>query len=269
MEHEYEVKLDGPGMQVAQKLSRDKALGVLAVLMGTTTPQGGFASGGSQIGREARPDDMSVTIGEFISELNVRNNAERLAAIALYLGDEGGQKLVPKDDFPRLFQQSGEVPPKNLTRDLQIAVARRLLGEDHSKAGYFFVTKTGRNLLRGSATPSAVKTQKRGAGDQTGQEPSGSSTDGSEAVPKKRARRNATTVGKGPTARILALKASGWLKAPRSLQEILEELSRRGGNYKRTDLTRLMITLVEREELVRSKKALVDGGRKVWYYSAA
>ncbi|MDP9200534.1 MAG: hypothetical protein M3P26_01195 [Gemmatimonadota bacterium] len=212
--------------------------------------------------------DDSVTIGEFISDLNVKNNAERIAAIALFMDEQQDQRLVPKEDFPSWFQRSGEAPPKNLIRDLQTAVARRLVSEDHSKAGYYFVTKTGTDLLRGTGgraqSPARKRTSKR-----TTRKSSAGDDDDAGAPAQKRVRRNATATGKGLTGRILALKAAGWLDTPRTLQDILSELARRGGQYKRTDLTRLMITLVGREDLARSKKAGSKGDRKVWHYSAS
>ena len=116
----------------------------------------------------------------------------------------------------------------------------------------------GPQPVHGSATQSQLQTA-------TGTAAVGA---GRRKVGKRNSRRGSTGTSKGPTARILALKESGWFKTPRTVQEILAELARKGGNYKRTDLTRLMITLVDRDDLVRSKQVEGEGDKKVWHYSA-
>ncbi len=89
-----------------------------------------------------------------------------------------------------------------------------------------------------------------------------------ERSTRKAGRPRAGRSRKGPTQRILDMKTAGWFKGPKTLQEILAELSRRGSHHKRTDLTRLMQTLIRRGDLVREKVKSANGGREVWAYSA-
>lgn len=87
-----------------------------------------------------------------------------------------------------------------------------------------------------------------------------------ESDAKKRRARSATTSGIGPIERIRKLISDEWFSNPRTMNELLAELERRGASYKRTDLTRQMLMLVRAEELCRRKLVPPAGGKAVWHY---
>lgn len=260
----FSVRVSGPGVEVTRDVDQTTAFQVLSVLMGISPTKRSMPVRGVTPDSDEVTDTDDMTIGEFLSELNISNNAERIAGIALFQNERQGERLVAKEDLPSLFQRSGEAPPKNLTRDLRVAITRRLVSEDHAKAGHYFVTKSGTDLLRksGSQAPATVRpaTRKRG---RSAQAPDDDAKSGKGAV------RPATKSGKGPYERVLDLKRNGWLDDPRNLQEIIAELTRRGAVYKRTDLTRQMMMLTDRGELTRVKKSPPEGGREVWHYTAS
>lgn len=269
----YTVTISGPGLEMAKDVNQAVAFKVVGVLMGVAPA--GQMDGQTERELEAEDPgadidhDEELTIGEFLAKLKVSNNAERIAGIALYMNEVRGERLVAKESIPGLFQRAGEAPPKNVSRDLKAAVSKKLISEDHAKNGHYFVTTTGKNLLggTGSATKTPRRRRSRSARKPVKDDPElGLSTD--EGEESKRGRRSATAAGKGPYQRVLDLKNDGWLSEPRSLQDILAELGRRGAVYKRTDLTRQMMTLTQKGLLRREKRAADGSTREVWHYWA-
>ena len=49
-----------------------------------------------------------------MAELNINNNVERIAAVALYLKDVQGSNRIDKDEITDWFQKAGLATPKNL-----------------------------------------------------------------------------------------------------------------------------------------------------------
>lgn len=266
----YTVKVSGPGLEMTQDVDQGLARRVVGVLMGWATGTTAERQRTEpKAGVENNVLGTDVAIGEFISDLNITNNAERIAAIALYMSEQCGERLVAREVFPAWFQRSGEAPPKNFVRDLKTAVSRKLVSEDHSRAGYYFVTKTGIDRLRGSVHSLDGAPRTRDGQTRTQADSATGDNDRDKSAAGKRVRRSATSTGKGPSERILDLKAAGWFREPKTLQGVINELSRLGANYKRTDLTRQMQTLTQRGDLVRRRQTPSKGGRAVWHYSAA
>lgn len=150
----YEVTVKGEGVDMAKEVEEEKALAVLSILMGVRAPAlasaGNRPAPGGHAGGAGSPPDL--TIGEFVAESVVSTNPERIAAIAMYLRDYRGEPTVEQKDIPALFQQAGESPPKNPSRDMTKAVGKRLMAEDANKPGHFRVTRTGEKLVRGEGS---------------------------------------------------------------------------------------------------------------------
>jgi hypothetical protein len=98
--------------------------------------------------------------------------------------------------------------------------------------------------------------------------PSGSAENTATRPPSKRTKRDATSAGAGPLQRLRGLIAGGWFSKPRSTRDMVAEFAKRGLNYKRTDLTRQLLTLTRNEELVRDKARPPEGGPDMWFYRA-
>jgi hypothetical protein len=84
-----------------------------------------------------------------------------------------------------------------------------------------------------------------------------------------RTRRDATVSGTGPLQRLRGFIAGGYFAQPKSTRDIVAEFAKRGANYKRTDLTRQLITLVRSDELSRDMVHDEQVGRKIWKYVAS
>lgn len=155
-ENTFKVSIKGPGMDVEKDVSEDKALQVLSVAF-SASPQAPDAhvprtepekSTPTDTKRDVQPKQSALAIGEFMSELKIDNNPERIAAIALYLKEQLDQQFITRDELPGWFQKAGEAAPKNITRDVAAAVKQRVIAEDHNNSGQYYVTGTGEKKLK-------------------------------------------------------------------------------------------------------------------------
>jgi hypothetical protein len=73
-------------------------------------------------------------------------------------------------------------------------------------------------------------------------------------------------VGSGTTARLVALLEEGFFAQQRSLAQIRAVLAERGWHYRLEDLGTPVTRLVRRRLLRRTQ--VLDGGKKIWWYSA-
>lgn len=151
-ENIYSVKIDGPGMEFSREVNESQVLQILAVSLGQdlSSEMRQTSDAAPQMADESivtKRKSPSVTVGEFISTLEVSNNPERIAAIVLFLQEHHNKQLVSKDVLPEWFQRAGATVPANLSRDLGKAVKRNLIAEDHQKSYHYFVTNTGKQYL--------------------------------------------------------------------------------------------------------------------------
>jgi hypothetical protein len=151
----YRVSVAGEGVDMTRDVSEEVALAVLGLLMGVQAPSlrqaGTHAASRVAAGNSDGGGDPELTLGEFLLQTKANTNPERIAAIAMYLRDYRGEPSVARADLPELFQEAGEVPPKNASRDVSKAVKKRLVAADHSNPGRYRVTKTGERAVKGDA----------------------------------------------------------------------------------------------------------------------
>lgn len=142
---------------MTRDVQEEVALSILSIALGNK-------SGFVQTERTAKTEDTStgdekstpssreatsdVSIGEFMADLKIDNNIDRITAVALYLKDELDRSRMEKDEINDWFQKAGHAAPKNLSRDINSAVKKRLIAEDNSNSGRYFVTATGEKALR-------------------------------------------------------------------------------------------------------------------------
>lgn len=258
---DFVIKVVGPGIDVSQKVDGPTALNTLQMLWGPADLPPAVPVGHQR----ARRSEGKVAVGEFLSGLHATNNPEKIAGIALYVRDHLGQDRVQKAEILDWFATAGEPAPRNLTRDLQNAITKRLIAEDHAKRGYYYVTQTGLDLIQEAANASAttraadVPAARRTRGNRA------RGTNSSSSLIKGRAR--ATGSSDGPMGQLVKLKADGFFKEPKTMQNILAELETRGIHYIDSYLTNPLQTLVRRQELRRKKRVPEGGKKEVWHYS--
>lgn len=152
---DYKITIEGPETKVSRAVDEEVANSILTQLLGggspfTSTGQGTSTKNTREGNKESESSQTpnSVPVNEFMAGLNIDNNVDRIAAVALYLRDQLGQRSMNKDEIANWFQKSGQAAPKNLPRDIQSAVKKNLIAEDNNEGGQYFVTNTGENALR-------------------------------------------------------------------------------------------------------------------------
>lgn len=257
-ETEFVIKVTGPGIDVSQKVDGPTALSTLQLLWGPADLPAALPVAHQR----TRGSVGQVAVGEFLSGLHVTNNPEKIAGIALYAREHLGQDRIQKAEVLDWFATAGEPAPRNLTRDLQNAISRRLIAEDHAKRGHYYVTQTGLDLIQGARTASGSRA--------TAALPSASKTQGTRGRAKKSSSSSSTkgqASSDGPMGQLAKLKADGFFKEPKTMQNILAELETRGIHYIDSYLTNPLQKLVRRQELRRKKRVPQGGKKEVWHYS--
>ena len=153
----YKITIEGPGISVTREVEEKTAFSILSIALGNKSGSG-LTEQEASISETNTGDEKStpssetttndVSIGEFMADLKIGNNVERIAAVALYLKDVQGSNRMKKDEVTDWFQKAGLVAPKNLPRDIQSAVKKRLIAEDNNDSERYFVTQTGERTLR-------------------------------------------------------------------------------------------------------------------------
>lgn len=151
MSSEYTVTIDGPGLQFSQAIDGNMALEILAVAMnGDDVGPAGIRKRADCRDTEVEvpASDGPVAISEFLAELHTPGYAEKIAGIILFGREQLDRNRTAIADLAHWFQQAGQSPPRNLPRDVRTAVRKKLISEDTTHEGEYFITQTGVAALR-------------------------------------------------------------------------------------------------------------------------
>jgi len=167
----YELRLKGGGISVERQVTEEQALRVISLVMGNNLGRsvGGGGGPSQKATSSAAGAGASVghsTVGEYIEEVGARRNADKIAAIGAFLMDSHDMETFTRDDVKGQFQNAGEAPPANFSRDFAVALSNKWLAQPHGVTGQYFVTKTGRTALERQFSmegrrPAAKSTRRR------------------------------------------------------------------------------------------------------------
>lgn len=242
----FKVSVQGPGISIEREVGEGVLPRLLSILLTDALPEAGAFTAAATVRH-----DQNTSIGEFLSDLKISSNPERIAGVALFAREVLGRERILREEIPEWFQRAGQPAPKNLFRDLKNAVAQRLISEDHARAGEYLVTETGVKALRGQPIQ---------PGARASSPPKRARTAGA-------AKKSAAAASDGPTAKIQELVGEDWFAAPRTVSDLLIELAARGTHYKSANVTLQMQTMVKEKKLRRQKKVPEGGKKEVWHYS--
>lgn len=140
----FALKLVGDGISVEKKVSKQIAMAVLAAL----------ANDGSAAGPVQRADasgqprnNPAPSIREFLNESGASTNGKKITALGHYICHYEGKENFSNDDIKELFRRAREVIPKNLSRDIGTTIKAGLIQEAPGKAGRYYVTQQGIELV--------------------------------------------------------------------------------------------------------------------------
>lgn len=149
----YQLTIEGDNFSFQREINDQQLINVMSEALGQSTPsqRGGHTPVGASPAKSRHNGAGQVSVGEFLEELSIKNNSERIAGILFYLKEHEGLETVNRAQIPGWFQKAGQPPPKNFPRDLNKAVSTSIISEDLGKAGHYYVTTKGKKLLRKAA----------------------------------------------------------------------------------------------------------------------
>ena len=131
------IKLDGAGVVYEGVISPVVAAAVLKLCL--ATPESGLASI-TRSRSEVVDSGENVSLGEYVHRYQPTTYPQKILAIAAYQQSIRNMESISPEDIRPLFKSIGEVPPRNFSRDLWIAVSNTWLAQE---GGTFWVTKNG------------------------------------------------------------------------------------------------------------------------------
>jgi hypothetical protein len=120
----------------------------------TSSSMGGVAGGGRTTTSpdlaqstpliDPRLGTPTLTVGEFLHEVEASRNPDKITAIAAYLKRHRGVGRFTRDDVRAEFPRAGEKVPGNYTRDFTWAVTNKWIAIDASAGeGEHYITGSG------------------------------------------------------------------------------------------------------------------------------
>ncbi len=106
---------------------------------------------GNDASHEVEPDNTRFSVKESATEYIIRVGAKRIPdkilALASYLREHQQKNSISPAELKLMFRDAGESLPANFTRDFNDTTASGWLAAEPQKKGYFYVTRTGLDII--------------------------------------------------------------------------------------------------------------------------
>ena len=141
-DEDFALTLVGDGISIEKKVNRQIAIAVFKAVFG-----GGAAE--TPVERVEADDQLRIALSprEFLTESEASNNAEKITALGHYMRVHEAKENFSKEDLKEGFRRAHEVIPKNLSRDVGIAIKAGWIHAAPGKAGRYYMTHTGMKLV--------------------------------------------------------------------------------------------------------------------------
>lgn len=158
----YSLTLEGDGVSIKKSIDADTGRRIVNLVLGgfasgvsmptlsshNTTPIDSTKSRNESSGSSTKQDKSTpISVREFINSVNATNNAEKIVAFGMFLGEEMGKNTFTYEDVKNCFPKAAEKMPANFGRDFRAAIEKGLICEDHNSTGQYYVTKTGQKAI--------------------------------------------------------------------------------------------------------------------------
>lgn len=143
-DEDFALTLTGDGISIDKRVSKEVALAVVAAVLSNgpvpaTAPH-----------REAEPRQLPAPASsprEFLKESGCSTNPQKIAALGYYTCQLEGKENFSTEDLKEQFRKAHEPIPKNVSRDLGVAIKGGWLHEAPGKRGRYYMTNTGMQLV--------------------------------------------------------------------------------------------------------------------------
>ncbi len=154
------LKLTSPSLSYEAKISDALAVQIMAacvsgnsVVPSPTTIRTGSVPGGESLIKES--------VAEYIIRVGARRNPDKILAFASYLLNQQQKQSVSPAELKLMFRDAGEPLPANFTRDFNDTTVSGWLAPEPQKKGYYYVTRTGLDIVDKGFEKAALKRLKK------------------------------------------------------------------------------------------------------------
>jgi hypothetical protein len=163
---DFRLKIDGPGINVDQPVTREVAQRVLLLMFGgegQPPPKRGL--GGDHPRREERDDDAEPH--DFLGKHEANQIPEKIVALGVYMEERQDKDSFSREDLLKAFEDADESTPKNFPRDMKTTLKRKWIAEKRGAEGQFYTTKKGKQALAANFKAVRRRSPKRKKGKTT------------------------------------------------------------------------------------------------------
>lgn len=193
-EASYELTLEGEGVTVRRSIDPAMAATILQMVVGgggmlspmtqrasgTTRPPAATAQSIPGTVPQQRDFFEDLSPGEYLDEVEAKRNPDKIVALASWLKIYQERETFTTDEIKDLFDRSGEVMPKNFSRDFKWAQQVRWITETRERDVYR-LTKRGQEAINERFSPEIIKASRQPAGRRNrSANGSGSDSDGAD-----------------------------------------------------------------------------------------
>jgi hypothetical protein len=156
MDEEQPIKLTLSGAITFDQAVTKSQAGQIIAFLGTTvaTPGLDYAPKAAAVTLPAtnKAPVKFETPRVAIDLTGAKTNPEKIVALAGYVLQEGSRETFSVEDIKPLFKRAGEITPKNMGRDLLVAIKNGYIDEADQKGEYYFTRKATSTLEDGFAS---------------------------------------------------------------------------------------------------------------------
>ena len=157
MENEESVTLNLKGtITFETKISNVLAVQIMTLCVsGSTAPTAPILTRGMQM------QSIKESVAEYLVRVGAKRNTDKILAFATYLLEQQQKSSVSPEELKLLFREAGESLPANFTRDFNHTATSGWLASEPQKKGYYYVTRTGLNIVEKGFEEAPIKRPKK------------------------------------------------------------------------------------------------------------
>jgi len=142
----YKITIKGPSVNVDQEVSEEEAKRFLVALFSGKAP-GAPAHRHDNSLQHVTDEPDGDSLATYIRSSNAKSGPEKITAIASFLKKHRTMTTFDRQVLERSFSEAAESVPKNIPRDLKMAVKSGWIAVKPGEVGTYYVTGGGQQAI--------------------------------------------------------------------------------------------------------------------------
>jgi hypothetical protein len=143
---DFALRLVGDGISIEKRVNKRVAMAVVAAVLGDGAAVASPMRPPANVSSSSKP---ASSPREFLSHSGAVNNAQKITLLGYFICNEESKDSFSNDDLREKFRQAHEPIPKNVPRDLGVAIKAGWIHESPGKSGRYYITNTGMKQVEG------------------------------------------------------------------------------------------------------------------------